>query len=124
MVTAMVRCCLVPTCLQEHRGEVQGPEAQVAVLRAHCTLGLGDTEAADGNAGAWGTGGVSARIGTAPPTQQRPPTRAEGPLLWEGAAGGVRGQETASVPHNQALVVNLQDVATTAANVPVREGDR
>lgn len=44
------------TCLQEHRGKVQGPEPQVAVRRTHSTHGRGDTEAADGNAGAWGQG--------------------------------------------------------------------
>lgn len=113
-----------PTCLQEHRGEVQGPEAQAAVLRAHRTLSLGDAEAADGDAGAWGAGSVSRSIRAAPPTQQGLPTQAEGLLLWEGATGRFRGQEVASAPHSHALAVDLQDVTTTAANVAARRGNR
>lgn len=116
------RWCAGPTCLQEDGGEVQRPEAQVAILGAHGAHGPGDAEAADGNAGAWVGGAGSVPSSRAPPpAQQGPPTQTEGLLLCKGVTGVLQGQETASMPHGHALVVDLQDVATAAAHVAAGE---
>ena len=120
--TPGARWCAGPTCLQEDGGEVQRPEAQVAILGAHGARGPGDAEAADGDAGAWVGGAGSAPSSRAPPpAQQGPPTRTEGLLLCEGVTGRLQGQEAASMPHGHALVVNFQDVAAAAAHVAARE---
>lgn len=119
------RRCGSGTCLQEHSGEVQGPEAQEAVLGAHGTCGLGHAEAADGNARPWvGEAGQPKASGLLPPAQRSPPTRREVLLLRERVTGALCWQQAASTPHGHALAVNLQDVATAAAHIAVRGGDK